>query len=424
MGFFNRKPPPKQVNATQLDCQFAVVDIETTGLSELHNRIIEIAILIMNARGEVLYEWHTLVNPEDSDAGPTAIHGIQGGWLKAAPTFRQIAGDIGELFLNRVPVAHNGRFDFGFIEAEFRRAGFAVRSDLVYFDTMTTAELIGLPRKLTTLASELGVAYFAHGAIEDARTTAKVLAKMLQSISPATFTNELFVSPGVFPPIPPSRKEVHRAAAATLTQPSNFLAEVVGHLPSHPRMTGQVSEAAVAYLTVLERCMEDGYLSTEEKAQLLQTAQHWGLTLENVYSIHEEFLDSLLVGALTTRGTLDKAHRADIMSVASWLGVAEDQIDVLLRRARVRARAEIDENRAEVKGRTIAFTGKGMFSNSIREGLCAKYGVVFKSSVTKDCELLVLGTPDVDNTNVAKARQLNLRIVNEAFFWSYLGEKG
>lgn len=423
MGFFSRPAPPKSVNATQLNLQFAVVDIETTGLSEVANRIIEIAIVILSAQGEILHEWHTLVNPGDGNAGPTAIHGIQGSWLAAAPTFKQVSGDIAELFLGRVPVAHNGKFDFGFIEAEFKRIGVTVRSDLTYFDTMTTADLLGLPRKLSNLARELGVTYFAHGALEDARTTARILARLLTAVSASTFTNDFIVSPGIFPATAPSRRCIHRESAEELTRPSSFLAEASDYLPSLSTGSWADPEPAAAYLNLLEICMDDGYLSPEEKAQLLQTAQQWGLSIEQVRSIHEEFLDSLLTTALGDRA-MSKSERLQVTNAAAWLGVPEEQVDVLVRRARARARAELNEKREEVRGRVISFTGKGMFSHSIREGLCAKYGITFKSSVTRDTELLVVGTADVENSNVMKARALNLRVVDEPFFWSYLGERG
>ena len=102
--------------------QIAVVDVETTGLfPRRHDRIVEIAVVVLNQDGDTEREYQTLVNPE-RDMGPTAIHGISAGEVLHAPKFAEIAGDILE-FLNgvHVLVGHNVRFDRDFLASEFRR---------------------------------------------------------------------------------------------------------------------------------------------------------------------------------------------------------------------------------------------------------------------------------------------------------------
>jgi DNA polymerase-3 subunit epsilon len=52
----------------------AVVDVETTGLNPYrHDRIVEVAVVVVELNGQVIREFTTLINPE-RDIGPTSIH--------------------------------------------------------------------------------------------------------------------------------------------------------------------------------------------------------------------------------------------------------------------------------------------------------------------------------------------------------------
>jgi len=113
-----------EVRALPTDLVF--VDLETTGGNAAHHRIIEIGIVRLRD-GEVIEEWSTLVNPECII--PPYIEsftGIRNDMVGSAPRF----ADIGRVVLEKLKpataapvfVAHNARFDYGFLRAEFRRA--------------------------------------------------------------------------------------------------------------------------------------------------------------------------------------------------------------------------------------------------------------------------------------------------------------
>jgi len=73
---------------------YAVIDTETTGLLPTHrHRVIEIAVVLLDARGQVEREWVTLLNPQ-RDMGPQHIHGILTSDVLAAPKFADIAAPI------------------------------------------------------------------------------------------------------------------------------------------------------------------------------------------------------------------------------------------------------------------------------------------------------------------------------------------
>ena len=99
----------------------AFVDVETTGCAPGRHRVIDVAVI--GARdGEVEFEWQTLVNPGVTvSAGTTALTGIDNDMLAEAPSFEQIAAELRARLAGRVFVAHNVRFDYGFIRREFAR---------------------------------------------------------------------------------------------------------------------------------------------------------------------------------------------------------------------------------------------------------------------------------------------------------------
>ena len=97
------------------------MDIETTGLSPSNDRIIEISIIEFS--GTNIGSRSTwLINPERTiPASSTRVHGITDKMVKGRPTFASIAHDIHKLISNSTVVAHNARFDWQFIMAEFTR---------------------------------------------------------------------------------------------------------------------------------------------------------------------------------------------------------------------------------------------------------------------------------------------------------------
>ena len=104
---------------------FAFVDLETTGTRADADRITEIGIVRVDVDGEGLpqvAEWSTLVDPEVPI--PPAIQvltGITDSMVASAPTFSTIASDVAQMLGGRVFVAHNARFDYGFLKHAFAR---------------------------------------------------------------------------------------------------------------------------------------------------------------------------------------------------------------------------------------------------------------------------------------------------------------
>lgn len=102
---------------------FTVFDLETTGYSPVHDRIVEIGAVRVEIDG-TLSRFETLVNPAvPIPPRVTAIHGITDAMVKDAPKF----SDAGYRFLDFVRgsklVAHNARFDLSFMQESLARSG-------------------------------------------------------------------------------------------------------------------------------------------------------------------------------------------------------------------------------------------------------------------------------------------------------------
>src|SRR5690606_11126913 len=100
---------------------YVMLDVETTGGKAGTDRVIEIGAVKVQG-GEVLDTFSTLLNPSRYiPSFITRLTGINSAMVADAPTFADIAGQLAEFLQGAVFVAHNARFDYGFIRAEFAR---------------------------------------------------------------------------------------------------------------------------------------------------------------------------------------------------------------------------------------------------------------------------------------------------------------
>ncbi len=101
--------------------KLAFIDVETTGSSPVYDRIIEVGIIRVEDN-KVVETYQSLINPE-MYLNPfiTQITGITSEELEDAPSFSQVKDDIYTLLDGCTFVAHNARFDYGFVKNELRR---------------------------------------------------------------------------------------------------------------------------------------------------------------------------------------------------------------------------------------------------------------------------------------------------------------
>ena len=100
----------------------AFVDLETTGATATADRITEIGIVEVDEQG--VREWSCLVNPGTPISGfIERLTGISNAMVADAPPFEDVADEVRERLAGRLFIAHNARFDYGFLKNEFKRAG-------------------------------------------------------------------------------------------------------------------------------------------------------------------------------------------------------------------------------------------------------------------------------------------------------------
>ena len=102
---------------------FTVFDLETTGMSPVNDRIVEIAAMRVDLTGEYS-EFHTLLHPGRTiPPGATRVHHITNEMVADAPRFQHIGHDFLEFARNSTLVAHNARFDLSFLQESLARCG-------------------------------------------------------------------------------------------------------------------------------------------------------------------------------------------------------------------------------------------------------------------------------------------------------------
>lgn len=147
------------------------VDLETTGMNSYQNRVIEVGIVKVH-NNKVVREYNQLINPEKIiDPFIQKLTGIYQNDLDRSPTFSQVAKDILEILEDSIFVAHNVRFDYGFLRREFKNLGFTYKSK--HFDTIKLARLL-FPNlthyNLDSIIANFGIKCDArHRALEDAK---------------------------------------------------------------------------------------------------------------------------------------------------------------------------------------------------------------------------------------------------------------
>ena len=160
-------------------------DTETTGLDPLHgDRIIEIAVLELINDLPTGESFNHLIDPErDVPADSTRIHGFTNAHVQGKPKFAEIAAGLLAFIGDDKLVAHNAPFDFGFLDAEFGRAGLPKLDRARMVDTLILAKtrFPGMPNSLDALCRRFNIdlsARTSHNALLDCKLLADVYVEL------------------------------------------------------------------------------------------------------------------------------------------------------------------------------------------------------------------------------------------------------
>ena len=183
--------------------EFLVVDVETTGLSTADDLILQIGAVVTDAHGNVKRSYSTYVRPGtgavfpwgDNEPPAHHVHGITNEQLRRGKSTKRALRRLKRLARNRVLVAHNAKFDYGFIKSESARNGIAVSVD-THLCTLELSRRLDPKRaeshRLGSLCERYGIPLSqAHDALCDATATAQLLAILIKSHG-ATSVGQLF----------------------------------------------------------------------------------------------------------------------------------------------------------------------------------------------------------------------------------------
>ena len=167
-----------------LDADYVVFDLETTGFSPETNRIIEIgAVKVQN--GKIVDKFSTFVNPQvPIPFRIEQLTSINDSMVIDAPVIADILPEFMKFCEGCVMVAHNADFDMSFIKKNCQRLDIDCKPTIV--DTVALARVL-LPNlnrfKLDTVAKALGVSLENHHrAVDDAGCTAEIFVKFIEML--------------------------------------------------------------------------------------------------------------------------------------------------------------------------------------------------------------------------------------------------
>ncbi len=160
---------------------YSVIDLETTGGNAKQGRITEVAIYKFDGE-KIVDEFHSLINPECSiPPFVKRLTGISDEMTAQAPKFYEVAKDIIQITERTNFVAHNVKFDYSFLNAEFASLGYNFKRER--YCTLQLSQLLipNLPSySLGNLCNSLDIPLEGrHRAYGDALATVSLFKKLL-----------------------------------------------------------------------------------------------------------------------------------------------------------------------------------------------------------------------------------------------------
>lgn len=242
----------------------AFVDIETTGGSAGRDRITEVGIVEVD--GPHVRRWSQLIHPgRPIPAFIQKLTGIDDAMVADQPPFEDVATEILDRLRGKLFVAHNARFDYGFLRAEFKACGIAWQAPVLCtvqlsrrlfpsqarhnLDTLIAAHSLQMPARHRALADADALAQFwqvLHTRFDAATLYAAVNALSARPAVPpqldAEHIDRLPETPGVYVFYDAQRQPLYIGKSKNLR--SRVLAHFSAALsqPKEMRLSQQVAD--------------------------------------------------------------------------------------------------------------------------------------------------------------------------------------
>ena len=168
------------------DTPLVILDVETTGLTNFDNYIVEIAAVKVRD-GKIIDEFEALIKPPISiNEEASKVSGITDQMLVDKQDFASVWQDFQSLLEDSIFVAHNAKFDWGFFQSELKRN----KINPLTNRRMCSIELVkSVHPKLPTYKLEYLVNHFktkvinTHRALDDVKATAEIVLQVLPKMT-------------------------------------------------------------------------------------------------------------------------------------------------------------------------------------------------------------------------------------------------
>lgn len=352
-------------------------------------------------------EWATLIDA-GRDPGPTFVHHITADMLSGAPTFADVAGDILSRLDGAVAVAHNARFEEGFIAQEFARAGIDTAPLPAVCTLRLARQVLAAPNfQLVSCCAAYGIElHDAHTALGDTRATAQLLTRLLADAPALRFPSA---------PVPLPRYPGHARPRTRVTGlrkgTDGWIQSLLGKLPYSTSDADPAS--AEAYLDAVGGALSDGKLTGVEARALARLAGQSGMGAQQVRDLHHRYLDGLRDAALAD-DILTSTEYQQLVTAARLLGEPDYFADLTAPEAETTSRTRT----VKPKGQRVWCSPS--VSADARDRL-TQAGFVLASNLTRNVLAAVVAAADQDDTKVARARELAIPIRSDLALDDMLG---
>ena len=407
---------------------YAVIDCETTGLNIRGNdRIIEIAVVLLDEKLNITGQYETVLNPE-RDLGLVSMHGIDGLIASHGVSFKEIMPSLSKLLHDRVIIGHNVNYDIGMFKAEYDRENISPIFGTPV-DTLTLAKF--LPLNVKNYKLETLCRYFhihlvnSHQAMADTLATAQLLITMLDAYQcnvncyPADFSASS-MSDDL------SGWKKRDDILQKIAEPAdlnNFMLNLSNSVLDLPE------KAIDIYLKAMHLALINDRFSSWEKTTIEEIIFKFGLTKGHVIDLNEEYIFMLICKNLMENN--GKWHKDSISQklsvVTSFTGIKDIRVEELLRDTLQQSHLieptvkKLNSYFSFVAGDSFVVTGEDFkYDKAYWVDLLSSRGFVSKPSTTKATKLILAGDPYSLSAKAVTARRYGIPVIAESTMSSML----
>lgn len=395
------------------DTPVAVIDLETTGLSPLKDRIVEMAVVRVDPGQSPRLILDTLINPERPVAA-THIHGISDEDVAGAPRFPDVAGHLLETLSGCVLAAYNVYFDMRFLSAELERAGMPASAP--HLCLMYTGSMLGLGGRcsLTEACRRMGIPYTgAHEASSDALAGGMLWRSFCAQLplSEVESFRDLrrhgsykFLDSFTLEPLRKPRLSDPEVGLKPRRDPGVLKGDDERGLLRRP------TPGVRTYWDALMGVLTDLRITPSELEHLVQLRANLGVADEQVRSLHARVFAEA-IGRYTEDDWLDAEEWEKLHQLHECLALLGWAPGDRRSPASLSARST-SSGRLNLSGKTVVLTGVFVsFNRSELKGRLEEAGARVTGSVSGNTDILVAG--ERAGSKLRRARNLGIEVWDE-----------